>query len=860
MVLYFTNVPDLNLFIAAAERAPALEDCRPRPVAGGWHGAFPGDAQAPRPRGLARLYGLAGWVGLVGLAGVGNLALPLSAIAQAGAPTSGWAPLRLQQSEVLVERLPSDVKNQASTFFFGDRLSGQTGVNTVLEGNAELRRHDMVVRADRMEHVEATDTATATGQVRINRLGDVFEGPELQLKLDTFEGYFTNPRFSLLRNGGQGEAERMEFRGESLSVAFGASYTTCARPASAGDNWEPDWTVTASRIEFDNAEETGTATNGVLRFKGVPLLASPYVSFPLSDRRKSGVLPPTINLDSQSGLELTLPYYLNLAPNRDATLYPTLMSKRGIDLGGEFRYLERNYAGTFRGAYMPSDRLRNGDDRWAASLQHSQALGPVAGRGGSSVNLNLNRVSDDNYWRDFPRSSTTLTERLLPSDAAFNWASGNWSLAAGAYTWQTLQDVDAPITPPYDRVPSLTLRYAPQNRLAEGVLPGTAWSLEGDLTRFKRRLAAAPNSFDGTRAYLLARASHTWLAPAWSLTPAVQLHLRRYQFDANAAPFARDTNVAVPTFTVDGNLFFEREASFFGRAFTQTLEPRVFYAYTPFRDQSNLPVYDTSAFDFNLATIYSANPFGGQDRIADVNTATVGVTSRLLDPQTGAEVVNAGIAQRYRFSDQRVTLPGTPPVQESFSDVLVGARINWSPAWSTNGTVQFNPDAGESVRTTLGARYSPGDYRVLNAAYRVQRDVNLQRDVSELLDVGWQWPLSDLFGDTNAATDVPGRPGQGLGPGRWYSVGRINYSFTENRVVDFVAGFEYDAGCWIGRFVLERLQQTRNQSNARLLFQLEFSGFSRLGVNPLQTLRENIPRYQYLREAYDPPSRFERYE
>jgi LPS-assembly protein len=542
MVLYSTDVSDLNPFPPAARVPPA-------------------------PEGLRLRAGLAGWLGLSVLGSV-VMAWPLSAAAQgtAAQPMAGWSPLRLQPSEVLQERLPEAVKNQAPTHFFGDQLGGKTGVSTVLEGNAELRRHDMVVRADRMEHVEATDTATATGNVRINRLGDIFEGPELQLKLDTFEGYFTNPRFSLLRNGGQGEAERMEFRGEDLSVAFRASYTTCARPAGpAGENWEPDWTVTASRIEFDNVEETGTATNGVLRFKGVPLLASPYVSFPLSDRRKSGVLPPTINIDSQSGLELTLPYYLNLAPNRDATLYPTLMSKRGIDLGGEFRYLERNYAGTFRGAYMPSDRLRNGEDRWAASLQHSQALGPIAGRGGSSISLNLNRVSDDNYWRDFPRSSTTLTERLLPSDAAFSWGSGNWSLAAGAYTWQTLQDVDAPITPPYDRVPSLTLRYAPQSRLSEGVLPGTAWSLEGDLTRFERSLQAAPNSFDGTRAYLLARASHTWLAPAWSLTPAVQLHVRRYQFDAAAAPFARDTNVAIPTFTVDGNLFL-RARSLFLRA------------------------------------------------------------------------------------------------------------------------------------------------------------------------------------------------------------------------------------------------------------------------------------------------------
>ncbi len=164
--------------------------------------------------------------------------------------------------------------------------------------------------------------------------------------------------------------------------------------------------------------------------------------------------------------------------------------------------------------------------------------------------------------------------------------------------------------------------------------------------------------------------------------------------------------------------------------------------------------------------------------------------------------------------------------------------------------MQYNPKQRESVRTTLSTRYMPGPYRVFSAAYR------LQRGVSEQYDFGWQWPLSGLFGNEELAR----QPGGGLGEGRWYSVGRINYSVPDRKIVDLVAGFEYDAGCWIGRVVLERLQSSTSSSNRRILFQLEFMGFTRIGSSPLQTLRDNVPRYQYLREEINPPSRFSRYD
>ncbi|WP_101047562.1 LPS-assembly protein LptD [Macromonas nakdongensis] len=765
----------------------------------------------------------------------------------AGATEAAGADWPLQMSDRLAEKLPGAAGSAAPTFVYGERISGQTGVNTVVEGQAELRRHDTVLRADRLEHLQASDTAIAEGQVRINRLGNVFEGPALRLKLDTFEGTFQQPRFQLLRNGGVGDASRVDFVHQDLAVAHDVRYSTCQRPPLG--NWMPDWLVTASRIEFDNVEETGTATNGVLSFKGVPILASPWVSFPLSDRRKSGVLPPTINLDNQSGLEVTLPYYLNLAPDRDATLYPTVMSKRGLDLGGEFRYLDRDYAGTLRGSFMASDKLRN-EDRWARTVQHNHRFESVPVLDRVGLRLNLNRVSDYNYWRDFPRTSTSLTQRLLPSDAVVTAQRGAWSFSAGAYTWQTLQDVDAPIVAPYDRVPSIGLRHNPSRFTLAG-LDNWRWSLLADTTQFRVDRAANPNGVNGTRSLAVAKLSRAWQAPGWYVTPGVQLHTRSYQFDQALGNGQRSASYALPTFTLDSGLFFDRDTTIFGRAVQQTLEPRAYYVQTPYRDQSFLPVYDTAAYDFNLATIFTPNPYGGHDRIADTRSLTLGLTSRLIEPDTGAELLSLGVAQRIRLRDQLVTLPGETVANDRLSDLLVGASINWVPRWSFNGTVQFNPKDGESVRTTLGARYHPGNYRVFSAAYR------LQKGSSEQIDLGWQWPLSDLFSGP-AAPDLGA--GRGLGPGHWYSVGRLNYSLQDRRVVDLVAGFEYDGGCWIGRVVLERLQQSQSSANQRILFQLEFTGFSRIGSNPLQTLKNNIPRYQYLREDINPPSRFERYE
>lgn len=760
--------------------------------------------------------------------------------------------LLLKPSALLDEQLPPD-SGKLPVFVMGDRLKGRPDLETVIEGNVELRKAGTVIRADRIAYDQPTDRAQASGNVRINRKGDVFEGPLLDLKVDAFEGFFTAPSYRFLKSEGHGEASKAEFVDESHTIIHNATYTTCLR--RPGPDWLPDWILRATRIELDNDEDVGIAHGAVVSFKGVPVLPIPAISFPLTDKRKSGLLPPVIGLGTDNGIEIAQPYYWNIAPNRDATFTPKLMTHRGMDLGAEFRYLEPNYSGIVHGNYMPGDRLTD-TNRWGLSYSHMGVV-PTA-LGAVQVGANVNRVSDDAYWRDFPSNlvsnsplgaTTTaagaaITQRLLPTDLIAAWGLGPFYGTARVLKWQTLQDVAAPITPPYDRAPQLTGRYALTN------VQGFDWSLEGDYTQFEadRTRTLQPNA---RRSVGLLQLSRPWVAPAGFITPKIQWHATSYEFDAALADGSRAADSVVPTFSLDSGLVFEREARLFGRDLIQTLEPRAFYVYTPYRDQSRLPNYDTAANDFNFATIYTENAFVGHDKISDNNLLTLGVSTRFLDADSGAQLARFGIAQRLRFDDQRVALnSATPVAQAGFSDVLLGASVNVHDSWALESTVQYNGKTDRSIRSTVGARYNPGHYQVINAAYR------FQRDSSEQLDVSWQWPLNNLWGDLGQDLGA----GRGQGPGRYYGVGRLNYSLNEGRLVDTILGVEYDAGCWLARVVLERVQTSTSTATGRLMFQLEFVGFTRLGVSPLQSLTQNISRYQNLREPGGSSSRFSNYD
>lgn len=754
---------------------------------------------------------------------------------------------QFKSSPLLGDRVPPSVSKQTPIFIFGNSLTSRPDLEVVIDGNAELRKNQTVIKAGRMEFNQVTDIAKVTGDVIINQGGNRFLGADLELNVTDFSGFFSHPSYQFYKSGGQGSAQRMEFVSERSVIAKFANYSTCKRPDNLdGKPWKPDWIFTADKLEFDMEQDVATASGSVLRFKEVPILALPEISFPMSSARKSGVLAPNITTDNISGLIVTQPVYWNIAPNRDATFFPTLIANRGFDLGGEFRYLEPNSMGTLRADYLQHDKLY-GNKRWGYALDQRNVMkSPFTSASDTLVGLRLNRVSDNSYWRDFPTNNASLTQRLLNNELSAGSTINGWVTQFRMQRWQTLQDVTNVITPPFDRTQLTTKRTF-------DLSSGLRLQLDGDITSFKSdaTLTTQPN---GVRLYGNAQLSKPWVSPAGFFTPKIMLNASGYKLNSPTLGFNDATlQRYTPTVSLDGGLFFEREAKLFNKAYVQTLEPRMFYVRTPYHDQTDLPNYDSGTKDFSLTTIYSENPFVGNDRIADINRLTMGVTSKFINPVTGAQALSVGVAQRLSFADQRVVLPGAAATPGRVSDMLVNASVNLIPTWTVDTTAQFGATSGAAERTTLSTRYNPGNYRSISAAYR------MQQGAAEQIDLNWQWPLGDLF---KRADDFEGASsaGRGLGPNRWYSVARFNYSVADKRLVNMVAGFEYDADCWIGRIVLEKTQLDVNTTNQRIMFQIEFTGFARVGISPLSSLRSNIPRYQNLREQTSSPSRFSQYD
>ena len=722
-----------------------------------------------------------------------------------------------------------------------DEVRGRPDLDFVAEGKVLLQRGRLKLATDRLEYDNVTDRAVARGHVRIDTAdGNWFAGPELSLVLGTFEGWFTQPEYFFARTQAGGRAERIDFIDAQRAQLRRADYTSCTRD---GDG-VPAWLMSTERVKLDFEANEGVAEGAVLRFLGVPILGAPVLSFPLTDERRSGWLPPTINLDSKSGLEVAVPWYWNIAPQRDATFTPTVYSRRGLGLLTEARYLEPRHSGEAQWHVLPDDRVFNETRHAIQWKQRGSVLGNAGGDGAWRWRHDGIRVGDDAYWKDFGRDIRSFTPRLLPLSGE---AERDWHLGAFATTtyarvryWQVLQDADplALISAPYHRAPQLGWRGT-----------GRAWeagpevAFEAEFNRFQltRDDPGTPPRPDGQRVHLLADVQQTWRSPWWWLTPRAGLNLAHYRTDTPMSDGRTSASRAVPTFSLDGGLHFERAAQWGSRALVQTLEPRVLYVNTPFRAQATLPLFDTAPKDFNVISVFSDNAFSGVDRVTDAHQITAGVTTRLIDAASGAEALRLGLAQRYLLRTQRITPDGVP-LEQRFSDLLAVGTVNLSSKWTFDAATQYSPESDRVTRSVLSARYQPGPFRTLSAAYR------LTRGASEQLDVGWQWPLYARPRGAGAS----GRDCRGT----LYGVGRINYSLKDSRITDSLAGLEYDAGCWIGRVVAERVSTGRTEATTRLMLQLELVGLSRLGSNPLSALKDNIPGYTLLREdRSDPPLR-----
>jgi len=699
-------------------------------------------------------------------------------------------------------------------FIDADRIQGTAGQESVAEGNAVLRRGDTTIRADSLKYHLENDDVEASGNVRLEREGSTLSGPALRYRVNDATGVLDKPeyslaprpRFGLQSVSARGQADEIEFLGEGQYKITNGSFTTC-KPG------QDDWLLKAAELDLDYTREMATAHDATLTFKDTRIFWAPTFDFSLNNRRKSGFLPPTFGTTGKSGPEVSIPYYFNLAPNYDLTETSRYMAKRGLQLAGDFRYLEKYYNGDFKGEVLPDDQAAN-------RTRSAFALVSNFNRDGFSGGFNLNKVSDDNYFRDLATRINITSQAILPREAYLTyggnwWRSGSYSATARVQRFQVLQDPDNPIVPPYGRTPQLTLSALRQD------IAGVDFVSSAEFVDFSH-----PTLINGQRTTIYPSLSLPLVTPGAFLTPKIGEHATYYSLDQNDDSGAPATiSRTLPIFSVDSGLIFDREAQLYGQSFTQTLEPRAYYLRVPFRDQNQIPLFDTALADFNYAQIFSENRFAGGDRINDADQLTLAVTSRLLVPSTGQQVIRGTIGQIYYFRDQLVTLnPTDSPRTNRSSDWLGELSGRVAPHWTLDSAVQYNHQENITERFTLSTRYQPQPLETVNLSYRyLSSDITQAAQIKQI-DVSSQWPIG----------------------GGWFAVERFNYSLPDRRVVEGLGGLEYGADCWVGRIVVQRFALAAGASTTTLFFQLELNGFSSIGSNPLEALKRNIPGYQRL--------------
>ena len=694
---------------------------------------------------------------------------------------------------------PQSGKQRFPVFLDADELQGRQERDIEGRGNVRLRTRGKSVAADWLYYDQGKDEVEAVGNVRIEQGGDIFNGSRLKLNVETDRGFMQQLKFRLMQQNARGDARELHFEGTDHYRAERANYTTCG-PG------QDDWFIRAGDLDIDKSSDIGTARDASVVFQGTPILYTPWISFSLGRARKSGFLSPTIATSGKSGPEFSIPYYWNISPNRDATITPHLLARRGLLLGSEFRYLERSYQGEVRVETLPRDRVFDGS-RHAAFLRHSQSWGPWG------IALDLQKVSDDSYFRDLSTQVQTTSRTFLPrqgivSRAGALGSNGVWAFSGMLQRWQTLQDPLAPITPPYDRLPQLTLSTNSYDLL------GADASFTGSYVDFHH-----PTLVNGRRAVAYPSFAFPLQTAYVYLTPKLGVHYTRYVLDSSTTTLP-DASRVVPIASAESGLVFERDTAIRGRRYLQTLEPKLYYVYIPTRNQDNLPNFDSAVSDINFASIFADNQFSGNDRINDANQLTLGASSRLLDPETGFEQLRVDLAQRYYFKGQEVTIPGTPARTRTSSDILAALSGKVAPHLTAEFGLQYNEESSQTQKFALGARYQPELGKVLNAGYRFI-DGGLEN-----VDVSTQWPIAR----------------------GWTGVARMNYSLRDRRIAEGLVGIEYDGGCWVFRVVGTSITVGTGDTSNSIYMQLELNGVAKVGANPLDVLRQNIAGYTKINE------------
>ena len=693
-----------------------------------------------------------------------------------------------------------------------------------LAGDVVMRQGSMQIEADEASLYQAENRGELNGKVRLRDNGALIVGDHADVQLDTGAAKVDNAEYILHKSRIRGSALYAK-RGENAIIRLkDGTYTTCEPNSNA-------WQLKGNNITLNPATGFGTATNVTLRVKDIPVFYTPYIYFPIDDRRQSGFLPPSFSSSTDTGFMLVTPYYFNLAPNYDATLYPRYMTKRGLLMEGEFRYLTESSEGQFGAAYLNDkddkrkDQTDYKDTRYMLNWQHKGGLDSRV-----LTQVDYTKISDPYYFQDLQSDQIGVESREYVNQqgsVTYRGDTYNATLNAQAYQMATVTQIT-----PYNKLPQITFN---------GALPyhpgGLDFKYDTEIVRFERSLENGDyTNEDGTvasrldtRVAGLARANGTRLnlAPSMSLpmtasygyvTPSLKYMYTQYDLDLDTKgkqtllkgeQYNSSQTRSVPIASIDSGLYFDRNTQWFGTNYRQTLEPRAFYLYVPERDQSDIPIFDTSESTFSYSSLWRDNRFTGSDRVGDENKLSLGLTSRWIE-ENGFERQRISIGQAYYFKDRRVQLPGIDPDrQDATSNVSPYAleyAYRFNRDWRATADYNWDPDSHSPRSGSAMMHYQPEDNpnKVVNVGYRYRNDQVRYDQYTGKWTVGGGDYLS------------PGQPGYikdyykiqqhdfsviwPIVP-QWNAISRWQYDYNRNRTLEAFGGFEYDNCCWKLRLI-----------------------------------------------------------
>ena len=679
-----------------------------------------------------------------------------------------------------------------------------------LTGNVMVTHGTRQLLSDELVYTSADEIIEATGNVQFWDEGMFVSGESARAEIESdIVTVSESATFVLEDEHGHGSAAEITATADERLTASDVTYTTC-------DPGAPDWQITAGGVEFDRARDVGTARDTWLEVGGLRVLYLPWISFPLSDRRTSGFLTPTWGVDESNGVDVTAPYYFNLAPNYDATLATRAMSERGVQAQGEFRFLSQTLgAGRTRADYLPHDRKFD-DYRAAFDVEHQHRW---TDRWSTAARLEW--ASDAEYFEDFGDSLSQSSRTHLPRRVDAVYRGDGWFSRIRFEDFLTVGPAIPLASRPYARVPQILLRSSRTERNR-----AVNFRAEAEFTYFEQDARTT-----GTRADLWPSVSYPIRAAGAFLVPKAALGITRYALDPIEGDAIEDDTPsrALPILSLDSGVFLERPLAFQGRNLTHTIEPRLYYLYVPFESQSHLPDFDTSRTSFSFAQLFRENRYAGRDRVGDANQLTLALTSRLLDDRS-AEIARASIGQIRYFRDREVVLgESDEPETTHASDLVAEIEARVSGGWRLRAGLQYDPDAGRTIKDALNVRYQPNRRSVVNAAYRLVRDVDPSESI-EQVDLSFAWPLG----------------------AQWRTVGRWSVALGEarSRTLEAFTGVEYESCCWGMRAVVSRFFRGAisdgggDRYSTGVYVQVELKGLTGVGDSAEAFLRRSIPGYE----------------